>query len=83
MFDNHNLFFFSLALLSAISKLGLITAYISILRANLDTVNRFSAHNSLDSQWLPKLVGQQCAGGSCVPGRANANCDHGLALDFC
>lgn len=36
MFDN----FFSLALLSAIIKLGLITVCISIIRANLDTVNR-------------------------------------------
>lgn len=32
--------FFSLALLSAISKLSLITACVSVIRENLNTINR-------------------------------------------
>lgn len=74
--------YFSPMLLSAISEPCVLAARVSVITENANAINRLQACISLNSQWLPELVGQERAGDGCAPAWVFSGREHGLALCF-
>lgn len=74
--------YFSLMPLLAISEPCVLAACVSVITETANAINRLQARISSNSQWLPKLVGQERAGDGCVPAWLHSGSEHGLALRF-